>query len=112
MCITGLSRNANRCLSVTKLRPTQILGLASTIGRMQYRPLGTTGIRISAISFGAGPVPALLTRDDAATEQLATVRAALEAGINWFDTAPTYGKGPSKSSLGTAPPNPPPPPPP
>jgi aryl-alcohol dehydrogenase-like predicted oxidoreductase len=69
---------------------------------MQYRPLGTTGIRISAISFGAGPVPALLTRGDAGAEQLATVRAALEAGINWFDTAPTYGQGQSESSVGAA----------
>src|SRR5262249_53197993 len=72
------------------------------MGGMQYRPLGTTGIRISAISFGAGPVPDLLTRSDAAAEQLATVRAALEAGINWFDTAPTYGQGQSESSLGAA----------
>src|SRR5947209_3224600 len=69
---------------------------------MQYRPLGTTGIRISAVSFGAGPVPALLTRADAADRQLATLRAALDAGINWFDTAPTYGAGQSESSLGAA----------
>ncbi len=67
---------------------------------MQYRPLGTTGIRISAVSFGAGPVPELLTRADAADRQVATLRAALDAGINWFDTAPTYGAGQSESSLG------------
>jgi len=67
---------------------------------MQYRSLGTTGIRISAISFGAGPVPALFTSAAAADRQLATVRAALDAGINWFDTAPTYGDGQSESSLG------------
>ncbi|MGE5193327.1 MAG: aldo/keto reductase, partial [Deltaproteobacteria bacterium] len=72
------------------------------MGRMQYRSLGTTGIRISAISFGAGPVPALLTRADVADHQLAAVRAALDAGINWFDTAPTYGDGRSESSLGAA----------
>jgi aryl-alcohol dehydrogenase-like predicted oxidoreductase len=69
---------------------------------MQYRLLGTTGIRISAVSFGAGPVPALLTRADAVDRQLTTVRAALDAGINWFDTAATYGEGQSESSLGAA----------
>ena len=69
---------------------------------MHLRPLGTTGISLSAISFGAGPVPALLTRPDAADRQLATIRAALEAGINWFDTAPTYGDGQSEAALGAA----------
>lgn len=69
---------------------------------MQYRVLGTTGIRISAVSFGAGPVPALMTRAESADRQRATIRRALEKGINWFDTAPTYGDGQSESSLGTA----------
>ena len=35
-------------------------------------------------------------------EKNATVRAALEGGINWFDTAELYGKGVSESSLATA----------
>lgn len=69
---------------------------------MQYRALGTTGLRISAVSFGAGPVPALMTRAEGADRQLATIRRALEKGINWFDTAPTYGDGRSESSLGAA----------
>lgn len=69
---------------------------------MQYRLLGTTGIRISVVSFGAGPVPALLTRSDAVARQRATIRRAIEAGINWFDTAATYGEGQSESALGAA----------
>lgn len=69
---------------------------------MQYRQLGTTGIRISAVSFGAGPVPALLTASGQHDQQLATVRRAIEAGINWFDTAATYGDGQSEASLGQA----------
>jgi aryl-alcohol dehydrogenase-like predicted oxidoreductase len=81
------------------------LGLAAIVGMMismQYRPLGTTGIRISAVSFGAGPVPGLLTRGDAADTQRTTLRRALDAGINWFDTAATYGDGQSELSLGRA----------
>src|SRR5262245_24248578 len=32
--------------------------------------------------------------------QLATVKRALDAGINWFDTAPGYGQGQSETNLG------------
>src|SRR5262245_32575634 len=66
---------------------------------MQYRPLGITGINISAISFGAGPVSALMTSDDR-DQQLAVVTACLAAGINWFDTAASYGAGQSEQNLG------------
>lgn len=69
---------------------------------MNYRPLGTTGIQISAISFGAGPVPALLTRPGQEQQQRETIRQALDAGINWFDTAATYGEGRSEAALGAA----------
>lgn len=69
---------------------------------MHYCPLGKTGIQISAISFGAGPVPALLTRADAENTQRETIERALAAGINWFDTAATYGDGASEIALGRA----------
>jgi aryl-alcohol dehydrogenase-like predicted oxidoreductase len=72
------------------------------VTHVHYRPLGTTGIRISAVSFGAGPVPALLTHADDRERQVATLRHAIDAGINWFDTAPTYGEGQSEASLGQA----------
>ncbi len=68
---------------------------------MQYRPLGRTGIPVSALSFGAGPVPAVMTAGDPA-RQRAVVARALEAGINWFDTAAGYGAGESERSLGRA----------
>ncbi len=68
---------------------------------MHFRPLGKTGIRISAISFGCGPVPELLTGGDRA-RQAAVVRRAVERGVNWFDTAATYGGGASERALGAA----------
>jgi aryl-alcohol dehydrogenase-like predicted oxidoreductase len=68
---------------------------------MQYRTLGRTGIRISALAFGAGPVSGLMTGDDAEA-QCAVVRRALNLGINWFDTAPGYGQGASEKNLGLA----------
>jgi aryl-alcohol dehydrogenase-like predicted oxidoreductase len=71
------------------------------IARVQYRRLGSTGIQVSALAFGAGPVSSLMTGSDA-DAQLAVVRRALEAGVNWFDTAPSYGLGRSEINLGTA----------
>jgi aryl-alcohol dehydrogenase-like predicted oxidoreductase len=64
------------------------------------RPLGSTGLDIPALAFGAGPVSALMTDTSARDRQLATVRRALELGVDWFDTAATYGNGASEESLG------------
>ena len=65
---------------------------------MQYRPLGTTGISVSTVSFGAGPVSGLLT-GDAVDTQRAVVQRAVELGVNWFDTAAGYGNGQSELHL-------------
>jgi len=67
---------------------------------MEYRLLGDTGIKVSAISFGAGPVPALMTDEEQSASQFQAVSRALEVGINWFDTAATYGNGKSEENLG------------
>lgn len=66
---------------------------------MKYSPLGSTGIQVSAIAFGAGPVSQLLTGDNRDTQRK-TIQAAVDAGINWFDTAATYGDGRSEENLG------------
>lgn len=65
---------------------------------MRYCSLGSTGIRVSQLAFGAGPVSQLLTggQHDA---QRATIEAAVAAGVNWFDTAATYGAGQSEVNL-------------
>jgi aryl-alcohol dehydrogenase-like predicted oxidoreductase len=68
---------------------------------VQYRTLGRTKLRISAISFGAGPVSTLMVGDDA-DRQAAVVQHAIAAGINWVDTAATYGDGRSEVNLGLA----------
>jgi aryl-alcohol dehydrogenase-like predicted oxidoreductase len=65
---------------------------------MQYRELGRTGWKVSALSFGAwaiggtwGPV------DDA--ESSAALHRAVELGVNFFDTADVYGDGRSERLL-------------
>ncbi len=69
---------------------------------MQYRLLGRTNLTVSALGFGAGPVAALMTDPAAIDRQHQTVQEALDAGINWFDTAPGYGDGASERRLGRA----------
>ncbi len=68
---------------------------------MQYRELGETGIKISVLAFGAGPVSTLMVGDDREQQQR-VIAHALQRGINWFDTAATYGGGQSERSLGSA----------
>lgn len=69
---------------------------------MHFRPLGSTGIQVSVVSFGAGPVADLMTSPERRDQQRATVQRAIELGVNWFDTAATYGEGRSEESLGIA----------
>jgi aryl-alcohol dehydrogenase-like predicted oxidoreductase len=55
---------------------------------MERRPLGRTGLQVSALGFGAGPVgDAALSEADAA----ALLHGVLDAGVNVIDTAPSYG---------------------
>lgn len=66
---------------------------------MDYRPLGNTGLNVSEIGFGAGNVGGLMIRGEHA-EQVRAVARAMELGINYFDTAPSYGDGQSETNLG------------
>jgi len=66
---------------------------------MQYSPLGKIGISVSRLSFGAGPISTLMVGNDG-DRQRAVVDHAIAQGINWFDTAATYGQGASEANLG------------
>lgn len=65
---------------------------------MNRRRFGRTGIEISELTLGAGFVGGLLIHatDD---EKRACIRACLEAGVNWIDTAAAYGDGASEKAL-------------
>jgi aryl-alcohol dehydrogenase (NADP+) len=73
---------------------------------MRYTRLGTTGLEVSAISLGCmsfgdaarGNHP--WTLDEESSRAL--VRQALEAGVNFFDTANVYSDGSSEEILGRA----------
>jgi aryl-alcohol dehydrogenase-like predicted oxidoreductase len=66
---------------------------------MNYRQLGRTGLRVSALGFGCGDVGGLIVRGTPAERERAVARA-VELGINYFDTAPAYGSGRSEENLG------------
>ena len=66
---------------------------------MQHRPLGRTGLSVSSLGLGCmGMSEFYGPRDDA--ESLATLDAALAAGIDFFDTADTYGHGHNEELVG------------
>ena len=66
---------------------------------MEKRTLGRTGLKVSVLTFGCGAVGGLMTKGAPADQERAVARA-LEAGINLFDTAATYGDGTSEQNLG------------
>ena len=66
---------------------------------MEYRTFGKTGLRVSALGFGCGNVGGLIIREEPRTRVRAVARA-IEAGINYFDTASMYGNGQSEQNLG------------
>src|SRR5579859_700127 len=66
---------------------------------MEQRPLGKTGLTVSALGFGCGAVGGLMVGGDPA-EQRQAVSRALDAGIAYFDTAASYGDGLSEEHLG------------
>jgi L-galactose dehydrogenase/L-glyceraldehyde 3-phosphate reductase len=66
---------------------------------MKYREFGRTGLQVSELVFGGGFVGGILVHADDETK-LEALRRALQAGINWIDTAPLYGQGKSERALG------------
>lgn len=66
---------------------------------MEKRILGRTGASVSVLGFGCGAVGGMMVRG-APADQARAVARALDAGINYFDTAAAYGNGASEENLG------------
>jgi voltage-dependent potassium channel beta subunit len=64
---------------------------------MEYRSLGRSGLKISALSFGAWVTFADQVGEDVAS---ACMRAAYEAGVNFFDNAEAYAQGRAEIMMG------------
>jgi aryl-alcohol dehydrogenase-like predicted oxidoreductase len=69
---------------------------------MNLRPFGSTGMMVSEIGLGAWQLANPDWNLSDKQEALRIVQVSLEAGCNFFDTAPPYGSGVSEELLGQA----------
>lgn len=69
---------------------------------MTNRPLGVTGMQVSALTMGCWEIGGLAWGPMPAPEAADLVRAVADAGITTFDTAEAYGNGRSEVILGHA----------
>ena len=68
---------------------------------MQYRVLGATGVKVSALAYGGSSLGSEFRPIDEA-EGIRSVHTALDHGINLIDTAPYYGRTTAEIVLGKA----------
>jgi voltage-dependent potassium channel beta subunit len=64
---------------------------------MQYRHLGKWGVQLSTVGLGSWLTFGLHVDDDVAAD---CVKLAVEAGVNWFDTANAYANGQAEVVFG------------
>jgi aryl-alcohol dehydrogenase-like predicted oxidoreductase len=70
---------------------------------MKLRQLGRTNMQVSSVALGTMSLCGNMTYDDIPESQaIETVYAAIDAGINFLDTAPMYGDGEAERRLGLA----------
>src|SRR2546428_13084786 len=73
---------------------------------MEYRLFGRTGMRVSVLGLGCGgfggvgSAPELFGKGEDKATAFALMDRAWDAGINYFDTADSYGGGGSESVIG------------
>ena len=73
---------------------------------MEYRALGRTGMRVSVLGLGCGgfggigSAPELFWKGEDKQAAFALMNYAWDAGINYFDTADSYGGGASERMIG------------
>ncbi len=66
---------------------------------MEYRRLGSAGLKVSALSLGSWVTYGPQVNVDSAA---ASIKAAYDAGVNFFDNAEAYAKGASEEIMGLA----------
>ena len=89
--IAGSSLCCNTLAAKNILNKKQLFAATKKLFAMEYRTLGKTGLKVSALSFGVMRLtePAVLFE-------------AIEMGINFFDTAHVYQRGNNEIMLGKA----------
>ena len=69
---------------------------------MRTRPLGTTGYTVSELGFGAWGLGGGMWQGGSDSDGREALRAAVDLGITFFDTALAYGQGHSERLIGAA----------
>lgn len=72
--------------------------LSRTPGELPQRPLGRTGVQVSALALGG--VIGMQLPPSADHDPVALAEAALDLGVTYFDTAPAYNDGQSETNYG------------
>jgi uncharacterized protein len=85
--VTGLAAGAS--LAAGGLFPRRIFAQDKKQGQIVYREFGSTGLKVTEVAFGV-----MNTRDPE------LIKAGLDAGINYFDTAHGYMNGVNEQVLG------------
>ena len=69
---------------------------------MKTRRLGGSDLQVTPVVFGAWAIGGLMWGGSDEAEAMAAIHAALDAGVNAIDTAPSYGPGRSEELVGRA----------
>jgi len=69
---------------------------------MEYRKLGTSGLQLSAITYGAFAIGGNMWGGNEQKDSIASVKASIDNGVTTLDTAPFYGFGRSEEMIGEA----------
>jgi aryl-alcohol dehydrogenase-like predicted oxidoreductase len=69
---------------------------------MEYRKLGNSDLKISAVAFGAWAAGGWMWGGQERGEAINAIRAAYDSGVTSIDTAPVYGQGTSEEVVGEA----------
>lgn len=80
-------------LTAAELPPTVSAG-----SKLPQRPLGRTGVEVSALALGG--VIGMQRPPSADHDPTALAETALDLGITYFDTAPSYNNGQSETNYG------------
>ena len=70
--------------------------------KMEYRKLGATSLKLSAITFGAWAIGGWMWGGNEKKDSIKAIQAGIDSGITSIDTAPAYGQGYSEELVGEA----------
>lgn len=98
----GLSLNATSLIRSSKAQHNARTAHAVTNAKMKKRTLGRSGLEVSALGLGCMNMTGPYGPPQDAREMIALLRAAVERGVTFFDTAEAYGPFANEKLLGEA----------